>query len=159
MSTYTQGFVTATFDHIQLEQWREAIETLADAQSVFEGSSFDAYKSLIYRYIMARANDPSLANQPLEQQASYYATSDKGHYGALLRMWQGQDTITEISKIIGAMPGAEQQEAFSEALYYNGVYTRFIKGDAITAKGLLETLNRVAPYGSIEWIYGKRVLQ
>ncbi|NML32841.1 tetratricopeptide repeat protein [Paraburkholderia antibiotica] len=158
LSTYTEGFITATFAYMQLEQWREAINTLVDAQSVLEGPSFYAYRSLVYRYIMARAKDSSLANPVLEQEATYYATHDKGHYGALLRMWQGEDTIREVAKIIAAMSGADQQEAFGEALFYGGAYARFVKGNEAGGRAMLDSLNRIAPYGSIEWIYGGRVL-
>jgi tetratricopeptide (TPR) repeat protein len=157
-STYTEGFITATFAYMQLEQWQDAINTLADAQSVLEGPSFYAYKGLVYRYIMARAKNSSLANPVLEQQATYYATHDKGHYGALLRMWQGEDTRKEVAKIIGAMPGADQQEALSEALFYGAAYTKFVKGNEAGSRAMLDSLNHVAPYGSIEWIYGRRIL-
>jgi len=70
LGTYTEGFVTATFAHIQLEQWRDAIDTLADAQSPREGPSFLAYRAVLYRYIMARAQNPSLADAALERDAA-----------------------------------------------------------------------------------------
>lgn len=35
---------------------------------------------------------------------------------------------------------------------------KFVKGDAAAGRAKLERLDRLAPYGSIEWIYGKRVL-
>ncbi|QCP49948.1 hypothetical protein FAZ95_12630 [Trinickia violacea] len=159
LSTYTEGFVTATFCYMQLEQWGNAIKTLADTESLLEGPSFSAYKSLLYRYIMARAHDPSLADSELEKRAAYYTVNDKGHYGALLRMWQGEDTVKETAKIIGAMSGADQQEAFGESLFYGGAYAKFVKGNDAGAKAMLADLDQVAPYGSIEWIYGKRVLQ
>lgn len=159
LGIYTEGYVTATFSHIQLEQWREAIETLVDAQAPLEGPSFYAYRSVVYRYIMGRANDPALANPKLEQDAAYYAKNDKSHYGALLRLWQGEDTHKEIDSLIGQMSGQEKQEAMSEALFYCAAHDRFVKGDAGSARAKLDRLNNLAPYGSIEWIYGKRVLQ
>lgn len=159
LSTYTEGFVTATFAHMQLEQWQDAINTLADAQSLLEGPSFYAYKSVVYRYIMARAQNPSLANAKLEQEATYYAAHDKSHYGALLRMWQGEDTAKEIATVIAGMSGADQQEALGESLFYRGVYAKFVKGNAAIGNGMLSELNSLAPYGSIEWIYGRRILQ
>lgn len=159
LGNYTEGFVTATFAYMQLEQWPSAIKTLADAQAPLEGASFSAYKGLLYLYIMARAKDASLENHSLEQCATYYATHDKGHYGALLRMWRGEDTIKELSRIIGKMDGVEQQEAFGEALFYGGVYAKFVNGSFAGGRGMLENLNRVAPYGSLEWIYGQRVLR
>jgi tetratricopeptide (TPR) repeat protein len=159
LGIFTEGFITATFAHIQLEQWRDAIITLADAHSPLEGPKFYAYRSLVYRYIMSRAHDPSLGNARLEQEATYYAAHDKGHYGALLRMWQGEDTVKEIATAIAEMSGADQQEAFGEALFYGGAYAKFVKGNAVGGSIMLDRLNRLAPYGSIEWIYGKRVLQ
>ncbi len=159
LGIYTEGFTTATFSHIQLEQWREAIETLADAQAPLEGPSFYAYRSVVYRYIMGRAHDPALANPKLEQDAAYYAKNDKSHYGALLRLWQGEDTHQEIDSLIGRMSGQEKQEAMSEALFYSAAYDKFVKGDVASARTKLDRLNSLAPYGSIEWIYGKRVLQ
>jgi hypothetical protein len=156
-STYTEGFITATFAYMQLEQWRNAINTLADAQSEPEGPSFHAYKGLVYRYIMARAKDSSLANPVLEQQATYYATHNEGHYGALLRMWQGEDTRQEVANIIDAMSGADQQEALSEVLFHRAAYAKFVKEDEAGSRAMLYSLNRVAPYGSVEWIYGRRI--
>ncbi|TCW82798.1 hypothetical protein C5O80_16870 [Burkholderia sp. SRS-46] len=92
LSTFSEGFVTATFAHAQLGHWKAAIGTLADAHSPLEGPSFYAYRSVVYRYLMTRAHDPSLGNAKLEQDATYYATHDKSHYSALLRMWQGDAT-------------------------------------------------------------------
>ncbi|WP_317202851.1 hypothetical protein [Janthinobacterium sp.] len=158
LATYSEGFVTATFAHMQLEQWHEALGTLADAQAPLEGPSFYAYKSLVYRYIMARAQDPSLAQAELERSAVYYASHDKSHYGALLRMWQGEDTLAELAKILADLPGLEQQDAFAESLFHGAAYAKFVKGDAARSQGLLTMMNTVAPYGSVEWIYGRRVL-
>lgn len=158
LGTFTEGFVTATFAHIQLEQWRDAIATLANAEAPLEGPSFYAYRSLVYRYIMSRAKDNTLANPQLDEMAAYYAQNDKGHYGALLRMWQGEDTQKEAAALIGQMSGSEQQEAFAEALFHGAAYAKFVKGDAVSARTMRDNLNRVAPYGSIEWIYGQRVL-
>ncbi|KVX65066.1 hypothetical protein WT33_09280 [Burkholderia stagnalis] len=158
LSIFSEGFVTATFAHAQLGHWKDAIGTLADAHSPLEGPSFYAYRSLVYRYLMARAHDPLLANARLERDATYYATHDKSHYGALLRMWQGDDTIHELSADIVRMVGTEAQEADSEVLFYRGAYMKFVKGDAATGRAMLQQLDSLAPYGSIEWISGKRVL-
>ncbi|MBR8149776.1 hypothetical protein, partial [Burkholderia vietnamiensis] len=38
-------------------------------------------------------------------------------------------------------------------------YAKFVKGDADAARSRLRILDGIAPYGSIEWVYGKRVLQ
>ena len=158
LGTYTEGFVTATFAHIQLEQWKEAIGTLADAEAPLEGPSFYAYRGLVYRYIMSRAKDPALANPKLEKSAAYYAQNDKSHYGALLRMWQGSATPAEVDRMIGQMSDTEQQDALAEALFYSAAYAKFVRDDSASARQKLDQLNRIAPYGSIEWIYGRRVL-
>ena len=158
LGTYTEGFVTATFAHMQLEQWRDAIDTLADAQSPLEGPSFLAYRAVLYRYIMARAQNPSLADAALERDATYYAEHDSGHYGALLRMWRGDGTTLETTAILARMSGADQQEARGEVLFYEAAYSKFVKKSAVGASSSLAELNQLAPYGSIEWIYGKRIL-
>ncbi|WGS50000.1 hypothetical protein LFL96_00345 [Paraburkholderia sp. D15] len=158
LGTFTEGFITATFSYMQLEQWQNAINTLADAESPLEGADFYAYRSLVYRYIMTRANNASLANPMLEERALYYAANDKGYYGPLLRMYQGEDTIMEVVKITAKMTGSDQQDAFAETLFYSGAYLKFVKGNEAGSKAKLDGLNRLAPYGSIEWIYGKRVL-
>lgn len=159
LGTYTEGFVTATFAHIQLEQWKAAIDTLADAESPLEGPGFYAYRALVYRYIMARAHDASLTNPQLERDASYYAANDKNQYGALLRAWQGENIVRELSIINAGLSGDERQDAEAEEQFYLGAYAKFVKGDAAEGRSRLSIMDLLAPYGSIEWIYGKRVLQ
>jgi tetratricopeptide (TPR) repeat protein len=163
LSAYTEGFITATFAHIQLEQWQDAIATLADAESVAEGPRFYAYRGLLYRYIMSRAHNPSWANARLEQDATYYAEHDRSHYGALLRLWQGIDTVPEAIKeadaVISGLSGTDRQDALAEEDFYLGAYAKFVEGKPQGGHALLEELDRIAPYGSIEWIYGKRVLE
>lgn len=163
LSTYTEGFITATFAHIQLEQWQDAIGTLADAESLSEGPRFYAYRGLLYRYIMSRAHAPSLANARLEQDATYYAEHDRTHYGALLRLWQGTDTATEAIKeadaVISGLSGTDRQDALAEKDFYMGAHAKFVEGNSGGGRALLKDLDRIAPYGSIEWIHGKRVLE
>jgi len=159
LGTYTEGFVTATFANIQLEQWKAAISTLADAESELEGPGFYAYRALVYRYIMARAHDASLKNPQLEREATYYAANDKNQYGVLLRTWQGDDALKELSIINAGFSDDDRQEAEAEEQFYLGAYAKFVKGDADAARGRLRILNQLAPYGSIEWIYGRRVLE
>lgn len=159
LGTYTEGFVTATFAHVQLQQWKAAIDTLADAEAPLEGPSFYAYRALVYRYIMARAHDPALANPRLERDATYYAANDKNQYGVLLRIWQGEDALKALSIVNAGLSGEERQEAEAEEQFYLGAYAKFVKGDADAARSRLRILDGIAPYGSIEWVYGKRVLQ
>jgi hypothetical protein len=160
LGAYGEDFLVATFAHMELEQWKEAIATLANSYALSEGASYEAYKSLIYRYIMARAHDPSLANEDLEKSATYYAINEKGHYGALLRLWQGENTTREIAQKIAALNGEEQQDAFSEALFYSSAYARYVKGDVDAGRRTLQYLNQtLLPFGNIEWIYSKWALQ
>jgi hypothetical protein len=133
--------------------------TLADAESPAEGPSFYAYKALVYRYIIARAKNPALVNPILDEMANFYAKHDAGHYGALLRMWSGEDADKEISMIIDKMDGAEQQDALAESLFYRAAHQKFVKGNSQEALTMLNDMNTLAPYGSIEWIYGRRVLK
>jgi len=88
----------------------------------------------------------------------HYAEHDSGHYGALLRMWRGDGTTLEMTAILGRMSGVDQQEARGEVLFYKGAYLKFVKGSTVGARSSLVELNQLAPYGSIEWIYGRRVL-
>jgi tetratricopeptide (TPR) repeat protein len=159
LGIFTDGFIAATFANIELQRWQEAVNDLADANALLEGPSFYAYRSLVYRYIMARANDTSIANAELDKQAQYYASHDQTQYGPLLRMWQGQDSVHDVAVVIGKMRGADQQEAFGEALFYGGAYAKFVRHNSNGGLAMLQQLNQLAPYGSIEWIHGKRVLQ
>jgi len=158
LSSYNEGFVTATFSHIQLEQWKAAVNTLADAYADDEGASFHAYRGLVYRYILMRANDPSLANTALERDAAEAAEHDKSHYGVLLRMYRGDDVGTELDEAIdGISAGADRQEAYAEALFYRGAYAKFAKHDPAAGLAVLSQLDRIAPYGSIEWLLAQRL--
>lgn len=159
LSLFSEGFITATFAQMQLEQWGEAVKTLADAHSALGGPSFYAYRSVVYRYIMARAKDQSLTNRILEDEAKSYAVRDKSHYGALLRMWQGEDTSAELRSIVARKSGIDRQETLSEVLFHIGAYEKFVRNDPEKGQKMLDGLNQLAPYGSIEWIYGSRVLQ
>jgi tetratricopeptide (TPR) repeat protein len=159
LGAFNEGFVTATFAHMQLEQWKEAVDTLADAKAPLEGPGFLAYRGLIYRYIMARAQNPSLANTELEHDATDSADHYSGHYGVLLRMWRGDQTLEEMTGVLARMSGADLQEAQGEVDFYTAAYMKFVKANPVGAKAEFAELDKLAPYGSIEWIYGKRVLQ
>lgn len=160
LSEYSNAFVAAVFAHMQLEQWKDAIDVLSDTYAFSEGPGFFSYQSLLYRYIMARADTPALANPMLEMRAKKGAEIEKSHYGDLLRMWQGADNEREVNKrYMGLKPSAAQQDVLAEILFYRSAYQRFVKKDVALSKVIFDRLNRLEPYGSIEWIYGKRVLQ
>jgi hypothetical protein len=107
---------------------------------------------------MMRANDPSLTNAALEHDATDAAEHDKSHYGVLLRMYRGDDVSKELATTIADMSsGSDQQEALGESLFYRGAYAKFAKHDPAAGLAVLSQLNRIAPYGSIEWLLAKRL--
>ncbi|CDG85115.1 hypothetical protein [Janthinobacterium agaricidamnosum] len=158
LAGYLPGFTVAVFASVELENWKDALAYLADAESPPEDPDFYPYRSLLYRYIMARANDVALANPALEKRAADDAQNKQSHYGALLRMWQGDDTAPEIARLLAEKSGDEQQDAFAESLFYTGAYARYVKHDSVSARRSLQKLNQLAPYGSVEWVHARRVL-
>jgi tetratricopeptide (TPR) repeat protein len=159
MMPYSEDFITATFCYMQLERWADAMNALADAYAPLEGPDFLAYQGLLYTYIMTRAENPSLSNAALERHVKQYAASGGGRYGLLLRMWQGQDTSRELARQIASMSGADQEDALAEVLFYRAAYLKFKANEPERARLVLNDLNTLAPYGSIEWIYGRRALR
>lgn len=154
----SQVFLTAIFAYMQMKSWRKAIAALADMPPTAD-EGLAAYRSVIYCYIMARAGSRTLANAALEKDAAYYAAHDKSGYGFLLRLWKGSDISSEVGKFIGEIDNAEQQEMMGKILFYLGVYLRYARGNVEAGRSMLQSLGNVAPYGSIEWAYGKTVLR
>lgn len=158
LAMHQSGFILAAFSSVELGDWKNALAYLADTEYTSDEPEFAEYRAVVYRYIMARANDASLANANLEKQAVHIEKNSKSHYGALLRMWQGADNLTELSRLIARKDAEEQQDAFAESLFYIGAYTKYVKRDPALALNSLQQLNRISPYGSLEWVHGKRVL-
>lgn len=158
LAVHQSGFILAAFSSVELGDWKNALAYLADTESTSDEPEFPEYRALVYRYIMARANDASLANANIEKQAAYIEKNSKSHYGALLRMWQGANNLTELSRLIALKDVEQQQDAFAESLFYIGAYTKYVKRDPALALNSLQQLNLIAPYGSMEWVHGKRVL-
>ncbi|UQV45640.1 hypothetical protein KIV45_00490 [Janthinobacterium lividum] len=158
LAVHQSGFILAAFSSVELGDWKNALAYLADTEYTSDEPEFPEYRALVYRYIMARANDASLANANIEKQAAYIEKNSKSHYGALLRMWQGANNLTELSRLIALKDVEDQQDAFAESLFYIGAYTKYVKRDPALALNSLQQLNLIAPYGSMEWVHGKRVL-
>jgi hypothetical protein len=91
--------------------------------------------------------------------ADYYAEHDASHYSALLKMWNGEDVQKDISEIIDKMEGGYQQDALAESLFYRAAYQKFVKDNSRAALTMLGDTDNLSPYGSIEWIYERRVLK
>lgn len=158
LGDYTEVFTTAAFAYMSRERWADAVAALADAESPGD-DAFHAYKGLVYRYIRSRTDDKAAASSVLDGYARAHAQSDRGHYGALLRLWHGDGTVQDVVAAVDRLSGAGQQEALSEALFYVGAFRKFVQHDAAQGAASLHHLDQLAPYGSIEWIYGKRVLR
>jgi len=149
--------LTAVFSCMQLTRWREAIDALARMPAGALGV-LPAYRSVIYRYIMARANSSELIDAGLERDAAYYASSDRSGYGLVLRLWQGTDTSSEIGRFMDGVGDAKQQDMLGKILFYAGAYLRYAADNVEAGRSMLQSLNNLAPYGCIEWEYGKAVL-
>lgn len=158
LGDYTEVFTTAAFAYMSQERWADAVAALADAEAPWD-ESFNAYKGLVYRYIGSRTQDKAATSSVLDDYARSYASSDKGHYGALLRLWNGQGTILDVAHAVEPLSGVAKQEAISESLFYIGALQKFVQNDAAQTATSLHNLNQVAAYGSLEWIYGRRVLR
>jgi len=152
-----QALLTAVFSCMQLGRWRDAIAALANL-SLHAAGAPAAYRSVIYRYIMARAGSPRLADAGLEREAAYHARHDNTGYGLVLRLWAGADTSSEVGRFMKGVDDAGQQEMLGRILFYMGAYLRYVRGNAEAGRSMLQNLNNVAPYGCIEWEYGRTVL-
>jgi hypothetical protein len=158
LGNHTEAFITAAFAYMSRDRWADAVAALADAESPGD-DSFNAYKGLVYRYVRSRTDDKAATNDILDGYARSYAKGDNGHYGALLSLWNGEGTPREVVQAVEKLSGAEKQEALSESLFYIGAFRKFVQNDAVQASTALHNLNQIAAYGSIEWIYGRRVLR
>lgn len=99
-----------------------------------------------------------MADEWLDVQTEFSAAKHTGHYGALIRMWQGDFDSAELAASLKALKGTAQQDAFGEALFHRMAYVSYVERDPSAAKALFEHLNELAPYGNMEWIYAKQVL-
>jgi len=150
-------FIVAAFCYMRLERWSDAVRALSRIQPSGPEDDLAAYAALTYAYIKVRASG-SVADEWLDAQTKFSAAKHTGHYGALIRMWQGHFDSAELAASLKALKGTAQQDAFGEALFHRMAYVRYVERDPSAAMALFERLNGLAPYGNIEWIYAKQVL-
>jgi tetratricopeptide (TPR) repeat protein len=150
-------YIVAAFCYMRLERWPDAVRALSRIQPSGPEDDLAAYAALTYAYIKARASGP-VADEWLDAQSEFSATKHTGHYGALIRMWQGHFDSSELAASLNTLRGTSQQDAFGEALFHRMAYVRYVERDPSAAMALFERLSELAPYGNIEWIYAKQVL-
>lgn len=150
-------YIVAAFCYMRLERWSEAVRALSRIRPSGPGDDLAAYAALTYAYIKARASGP-VTDEWLDAQTEFSAAKHTGHYGALIRMWQGHFDSGELATSLKALKGTTQQDAFGEALFHRMAYVRYVERDPSAAMALFEGLNELAPYGNIEWVYAKQVL-
>lgn len=153
----THEYIVAAFCYMRLERWSDAVRALSRIRPSGPEDDLAAYAAMTYAYIKARASGP-VADEWLDAQTEFSAAKHNGHYGALIRMWQGHFDSGELATSLKALKGTARQDAFGEALFHRMAYVRYVQGDPVTAAALLEHLNTLAPYGNIEWIYAKQVV-
>lgn len=150
-------YIVAAFCYMRLERWPDAVRALSLIQPSGPEDDLAAYAALTYAYIKARA-PRAVADEWLDAQIEFSAAKHTGHYGTLVRMWQGHFDSAELAASLKALNGTAQQDAFGEALFHRMAYVRYVERDPNAAKALFESLNELAPYGNMEWIYAKQVL-
>lgn len=150
-------YIVAAFCYMRLERWSDAVRTLSRLQPSGPEDDLAAYAALTYAYIKARAPG-QMADEWLDAQTEFSAAKHTGHYGALIRMWQGHFDSHELAASLNTLRGTAQQDAFGEALFHRMAYARYVERDPSAAAALLERMNELAPYGNMEWIYAKQVL-
>lgn len=150
-------YIVAAFCYMRLERWPDAVRALSRIQPSGPEDDLAAYAALTYAYIKARAHG-AVADEWLDAQMEFSAAKHTGHYGALIRMWQGHFDSAELAASLKALKGTAQQDAVGEALFHRMAYVSYVERDPSAAKALFDGLNELAPYGNMEWIYAKQVL-
>jgi tetratricopeptide (TPR) repeat protein len=150
-------YIVAAFCYMRLERWPDAVRALSRIQPSGPEDDLAAYAALTYAYVKARAAG-QVADEWLDAQTEFSAAKHTGHYGALIRMWQGHFNSDELTTGLKALKGTAQQDALGEALFHRMAYVKYVGKDPSAATVLFEHLNDLAPYGNIEWIYAKQVL-
>lgn len=150
-------YIVAAFCYMRLERWPDAVRALSLIQPSGPEDDLAAYAALTYAYIKVRAHG-AVADEWLDAQMEFSAAKHTGHYGALIRMWQGHFDSAELAASLKALKGTAQQDAVGEALFHRMAYVSYVERDPSAAKALFDGLNELAPYGNMEWIYAKQVL-
>lgn len=149
--------IVAAFCYMRLERWSDAVRALSRIQPSGPDDDLAAYAALTYAFINARTSEP-VFDEWLDAQVEFSAANHTGHYGALIRMWRGNFDSRELASSLTALKGTEQQDAFGEALFHRMAYTKYVDNNPGGAMTFFDRLNKLAPYGSMEWIYAKQAL-
>ncbi len=160
LGNLAEGFLIETFIFIQQEQWDKALAALKEVdfaqQGAFAGVSPFAYRAMLYQYILMRTKYTNETIPELAQAVNDYEDSPNTYYGYIIKLLKGQDVKSDFIKHINKLPPAEKQDALAEWLFYEGAYKKYAMADDAFALRNLEELNKLAPYGNIEWINATR---
>ena len=155
-----EGFLTKSFIYMQQEQWDKALDALKNTdfvqQGVFAGASPFAYRAMLYQYILMRSKYDKEVVPELAKAVTDYEDFPKTYYGYIIKLLKGQDVKSDFTKQINKLSPTEKQDALAEWLFYDGAYKKYAQGDDAYALNSLEQLNKLAPYGNIEWINATR---
>lgn len=155
-----EGFLTKTLIYMQQEKWNEALDALKNTdfvqQGVFAGASPFAYRAMLYQYILMRSKYDKEVVPELAKAVKDYEDFPKTYYGYIIKLLKGQDVKSDFMKQINKLSPTEKQDALAEWLFYDGAYKKYVQGDDAYALNSLEQLNKLAPYGNIEWINATR---
>ncbi len=160
LGNLAEGYLIETYIYMQQEEWEKALNALKDTdfvmQGVYEGASPFAYRAMLYQYILMRSKSNNDKVQELAQAVKDYEDFPKTYYGYIIKLLKGQDVKSEFMKHINKLSPAQKQDALAEWLFYEGAYKKYAQGDDAYALSNLEQLNKLAPYGSLEWINATR---
>lgn len=118
---------------------------------------YAAYRTLLYCYIKARAGSDLLPDETFERQIKAYAGDTSSHYAVLVNLWSGQKFPDELTvRPEGWRDPAIRQDALAEFLFYGAAYAKYVAKDLRPRQLFLTRLNRLKPYGNIEWIHAQR---
>lgn len=161
LANLAEGYLIETFTYMQQEQWDKALNALKDTdfvmQGVYEGASPFAYRAVLYQYILMRSKYSNDKIPELAQAVKDYEDFPKTYYGYIIKLLKGQDVKSEFMKHINKLTSEKKQDALAEWLFYEGAYKKYALGDNIFAVNSLKELDKLLPYGSIEWLIASRL--
>lgn len=149
--------VPAVFALIEKGAWAKAVEILEHAVPDDDDPGYAAYRTLLYCYIKSRAGGDLPPNETFERQIKAYAGDTSSHYAVLVNLWSGQEFPDEpMVQPAGWRDPVIRQDALAEFLFYGAAYAKYVAKDARPRQLFLTRLNRLKPYGNIEWIHAQR---
>lgn len=161
LSSLAEGYLIETFIYVQQERWDKALDALKNTdfvqQGVFAGASPFAYRAMLYQYIIMRTKYDYDKIPELAQAIRDYEDFPKTYYGYIIKLLKGQDIKSDFIKHINRLSPTEKQDALAEWLFYEGAYKKYAQGDDAYASNNLKELDKLAPYGSIEWLIANRL--